>query len=149
MKMLLIYLSSFFYFHAGHIAEYTYSLNGNQLSLKFEIEKEQLLHFKFNNNCNFETLTALCTSKYLNQYSAITINGNKLALELISAKTSGENFILYMSTSLNEEQIENVSITNHCFTQFDSAFKNRIIVDIGPFQSSYLLTKANSSFELK
>ena len=65
-------------FHVGHVAEYYYQLDGKHLSLKFVIEKEELLGFKLGNDCDIQKMTALCTTRYLNKHSSIKINGENI-----------------------------------------------------------------------
>ena len=50
---------------------------------------------------------------------------------------------------LKNVEIQNISIQNQCFYEFDSDYKNRIILNLDQFQKSYLLTNKKHSIYLK
>ena len=146
--IICLWLSIFSCIHVGHIAEYQYRLNGNELNLKFVIEKQELLNYNLNNDCDIKQMTALCTSKYLNSKSSIKINGKKITFELLNSYTKKEHLIIELSAKLDVQKIKNINIENNCFYEFNAKFKNRIIVDIGSFKKSYLLTKSKKTLIL-
>ena len=147
--LLSIILSTNSILHAGQVAEYYFSLNEDQLEMKFVIEKEELLHFSFQGDCDIKRTTPLCLAKHLQSNLTIKVNGKKINLELENSYTEQGHLIVYFKTKLTNNEIETISIQNQCFYQFDSEYKNRIILDLGKFQKSYLLTKEKDSIHLK
>jgi hypothetical protein len=151
MKYLLIF--SFFwastFFHGGHIAEYHYQLDGENLTLKFMIEKEELMNFKFEQGCDFQNMTALCTAFYLNKHSFLKINNTKVDLELQNAYTERDHFFLLLEAKWEGGTIEELSVENKCFYEFAPGFYNRIVLDVAQFQKSYLLSREKTKIELE
>ena len=135
--------------HVGHMAEYYYTFDGSRVNLKFVIEKEELLGFDLKNNCDLRAIIALCTAKYLEQHSSIKINGEQVAFELESSKTDGDHLIVYMNSSKDVEAVKEISIQITCFFEFNRGFKNRVILDLGQFQKSFLLTRDKNTIDLK
>ncbi len=150
MKTLLICLclSTFNFFHGGHIAEYYYQLEGQELSLKFIIEKEELLSFELPDDCDIRAMTALCTSQYLNKLSFIQINGKRVVMELQNSYTEGDHLVIHLSGRINTNTVEEIKIQNKCFYECDPDFRNRIIVNIAHFQKSYLLNPKRNTIKL-
>ena len=151
MKYLIVcfYFMTGLIFHGGHIAEYYFHLEGQNLYLKFSIEKEELLNFKFNKNCDIQSMTALCTAQYLSEHSSITINGRKVEMELQKSYTKDDHLIIDLKTFWGADPIIEFSIQNNCFYEFDPDFKNRIIMDVAHLQKSYLMNKKQNKIELK
>jgi len=135
-------------FHGGHIAEYHYQINGEILEMKFVIEKEDLLHFPLDKNCNHREMTALCTFQYLEKNSSLEINGEKIEMELHESFTQQDHFILLLKSKNKISTVEEISIQNNSFYEFDRKFKNRIVIDLGKFQGSYLLKKKKNLIHL-
>ena len=135
--------------HAGHIAEYHYKLDGTQMSLKFIIEKEDLMGFELYKDCDVKSMTALCTARYLNQKSSLSINGEKINFELEHSFVENDHLIALFNATLKNDTIRDITIHNSCFWEFNPKFKNRIVVDIASFQSSYLLKKGKDVIHLK
>lgn len=135
-------------FHGGHIAEYYYQMDGENVEVKFVIEKEELLHFPLDKNCNHQEMTALCTFKYLNNHSVLKINGKKVEMELQESFTQQDHFILLFKSKSKIEGVKEISIQNNSFYEFDRKFKNRIILNIEKFQGSYLLNKKKDHIHL-
>lgn len=151
MKTIIVslYISLVSFFHVGHMAEYYYQLKGNTIHLKFIIEKHELLSYQLSDTCDVKQLTALCTAKYINQNALIKINGKKLVFELVKSHTQKEHLIVELKSKIENTVIKNIRIDNHSFYEFNSKFKNRVLLDLGPFKKSYLLTKNKSSLHLK
>jgi hypothetical protein len=151
--MSYIFISIFFSvatpFHGGHLAEYYYQLDGKSLKLKFVIEKAELTGFEFEDNCDIRNKTALCAARYLNKQLSIKINGKKIEMELQSSYTERDHFIVRLSSEFNGASINEIVIQNQCFYEFDPDFKNRIILDVGRFQKSYLLNRERDKINLK
>lgn len=150
MKLLSIFLftMAFSFFHAEHIAEYNYQLNGDNLNLKFTIEKDEIDHFNFNSDCDIEQMTALCLTKYLNEKSQIKINGKVVKFSLDNSLIEKGHLVINLSAKVTSVSIKELNIANNCFYEFNSKFKNRIILDINQFQKSYLLTEKNDAIYL-
>ena len=135
--------------HVGQVAEYYFSLHENQLQMKFVIEKDELFNFEFEGDCDFKKTTSLCIANYINSNFIIKINDEKINLELGDSYTDNGHLIVYFMAKLKNVEIQNLSIQNQCFYEFDSDYKNRIILNIDQFQKSYLLTKEKYSIYLK
>ena len=150
MNYLFILISLFAIkpFHAGHIAEYYYKLEDNQISLKFVIEKVELLHYNFEGDCDVESMTALCVVQYLNKRSSIQINNEILEMELHNSYTQGDCFIVNLRGEWSGESVNKIIIQNDCFYEFDTKFKNRMIMDVGPFRKSYLMNQKQPVLKL-
>lgn len=150
MKNLLIFASLWAgsFFHGGHIAEYYYQLDGQNLNLKFVIEKAELMHYDFKDNCDFQNMTALCTAQYLKSHSKLQINNEKIEMELQESYTEGDRLIILLTTKWEGRPIYELTIENKCFYEFDSKFKNRIIMDVGSFNKTYLLNKTQDRITL-
>lgn len=138
-----------FFIHGGHIAEYYYQLDGDQINLKFVIEKADLDHFNFAKDCDIENMTALCTAMYLNEHTTLKINKEKVEMELQNSYTEGDHFFVLLKAKLKGDAIKQISIKNKCFYEFDSHFKNRIILVTAQFQKSYLLNRKRNIIRLK
>ena len=135
--------------HVGQVAEYYFSLYENQLQIKFVIEKDELFNFKFEGDCDIQKTTSICIANYIKSNSTIHINDEKIYLELGESYTDNGHLIVYFMAKLKNVEIKNLSIQNQCFYEFDSDYKNRIILDLDQFQKSYLLTKEKYSIYLK
>lgn len=151
MKVLYIffYILILPFFHAEHVAEYNYQLNEGHLSLKFTIEKAEIDHFNFKSDCNIKEMTALCLTKYINEKSYIKINGKTVELELNDSYTDKDHLVINLSAEVTASSIEELTIANTCFYEFNKEFKNRVILDIAQFQKSYLLTQKKDIIHLK
>lgn len=150
MANLFLYLNLFLgiSFHAGHLAEYQYSLDNGYVNLKFKIEKAELLNFKIK-NCNFKEMTAICTTQYLSKNAKITINNTVIPLSFKDSYVKKDYLIVNLiSDSISIDSIKTVELYNNCFYEFNSKFKNRIILDIGKIQKSYLLNKNKTEVQL-
>ena len=135
--------------HVGQVAEYYFSLYENQLQIKFVIEKDELFNFKFEGDCDFQKTTSLCIANYINLNFTVKINDEKINLDLGDSYTDNGHLIVYFIAKLKNVEIQNLSIQNQCFYEFDSDYKNRIILNLDQFQKSYLLTKEKYSIYLK
>jgi hypothetical protein len=131
-------------FHAGGIAEYHLTKNENAMLMKVVIDKDELDTFSFPADCDFDKTTAFCLANYVAVNSTIIINAKPVEFHLEGSSTENQHFILKLSAPLRPDEIRSIEIWNNCFTEFDSDFKNRIVLKIDKFQSSYLLTKADS-----
>ena len=130
--------------HAGGLAEYHITQNDDTLRIKLIIDQDELNAFSFPTTCDFDKTTAFCLVKYFSNNSTIIVNGKPLEFQLEGSSTENHHFILEMSTPLPKEVIKSIEIQNTCFTEFDPDFKNRMVLNIGKFQSSYLLNKKDS-----
>lgn len=135
--------------HVGQIAEYYFSLHGDQLQMKFVIEKDELFNFEFEGDCDFQKTTSLCLANYINSNFTVKINDEKINLDLGNSYTDNGHLIVYFMAKLKNVEIQNLSIQNQCFYEFDSDYKNRIILNLDQFQKSYLLTREKYSIYLK
>ncbi len=134
--------------HVGQVAEYYFSLHEDQLQMKFVIEKDELFNFEFESDCDFQKTTSLCIANYIKSNATIKINDKKINFDLGDSYTDHGHLIVYFITELKNVEIENISIQNQCFYEFDSDYKNRIILNLDQFQKSYLLTNEKHSIYL-
>ena len=65
-----------------HVAEYIYTLEDHELQLKFLIEKDELMQFGLNKNCDIKKMTAFCTTQYLNKESKIEVSSTTVKSNL-------------------------------------------------------------------
>ena len=93
--------------------------------------------------------TAICVSNYINEHTSIEINGKKVKFSLDESKTDHGHFVLYMKSELKSPDVSEIKIKNECFYEFDSKYKNRLIMNVAQFQKSYLLTKGKDKIHLK
>lgn len=149
MKVISFFLFTiaFSFFHPEHIAEYSYQLRDHQLHLKFVIEKNEVDNF--NLKCDIKQMTALCLTKYIHEKSQIKVNGKNVEFALNDSYIEKEYLVINLSTNLTTEVIKELMIHNECFYEFNSKFKNRVLLDVAQFQKSYLLTKKKDSIHLK
>jgi len=135
--------------HVRLVAEHYFSLHEGQLQMKFVIEKDELLNFEFEGDCNFQQTTSLCISNYIKTNSTIKINDEKINFDLGNSYTNHGHLIIFFIAKLKNIEIQNISIQNQCFYEFDSDYKNRMILNLDQFQKSYLLTNEKHSIYLK
>lgn len=137
------YLIFFFYVlltspaQVEHIAKYEYTLEDHELELKFSIKKDELIEFELNKHCDIKKMTDLCTTKYLNNNSKIEISGESVTFELSRSYTKNGEFIMILKTDLNSTKTNSIIVYNNCFYEFESTFKNRVIVNIRDVQKLY------------
>ena len=134
--------------HVGQMAEYYFSVENNELQMKFVIEKDELFSFEFNGNCEISKTTAICVTNYIQSNFDIKVNGEKYKMELSNSYTEKGHFIAFFTANLKDSKVNEIQMSNHCFYEFYSAYKNRIIINIDGFEKSYLLTKKNDSIHL-
>ena len=134
--------------HVGHMAEYEYELLDNVLTLEFRIEQAELMNFEFGINCDFKNSMGFCATQYLNNNTILQIDGDTVEFVLIETYKVDDYRIVHFEADLDVESIGEINIENKCFLMFDQDFKNRVIIDIGGFQKSYLLDSKKSSIHL-
>jgi hypothetical protein len=142
-------LSQFNPSHIGQIAEYRLTLQGNELQMKIILEKDEIINFDYNMACDFKKMTALCTANYIIQNSSTEINSKKLILELDNSWSEHGHLILLLKAKIESGDIRTIRIKNRCFYEFDGTYKNRIILRLGKFRKSYLLTKGKDLVDIK
>ncbi len=149
MNILLILLVSLSNsFHIGHMAEYKYQLHENKLTLEFRIEHFELMNFDFAINCDFKNSLEQCTSNYLSENALLQIDGKNIEFNFTQTYQINDYRIVLFEADLANEAINEIKIENICFNLFDQDFKNRVIIDIGQFQKSYLLDSKRSTIHL-
>jgi len=150
MKVILILFTIWVvpFFHAENIAEYYYQFDDDVITLKFVIENSEASSFTFDNDCNFQKMNALCVFEYLKKNSYIELDKKKINLELQNSYIEKGHLIVNLSAKINIKSIEEITIYNRCFYEFNSNFKNRISLNIKQFQSSYLLTNSKTLIHL-
>ena len=137
---LSVFLMSSNVMHVGHIAEYNYQLIDEQVHLNFSMDKEDIMLLKLTERCDMNSTTAHCLTNYLNERSSFVINGKNLKFQLLGSQIRKERIYLQLIADVQVDAIDGIAIKNRVFIEFDPEFKRRILVDIGSFQGSYLLS---------
>lgn len=150
MKLFFLLTSTILLFpiHADGIAEYYYYKKQNHIILKFEMDKNELAHYRNNMDCSKNTMPNLCTSNYLLSLTQFKINGNIVDFEFDNSSIYNDHVILIFQSKNTYGDVKDVEIENNCFFTLNSKFKNRIRIDIDSYQKSYLLTKGKSQITL-
>ncbi len=151
MKVIIFAFSILFIslFHADGLAEYHFYLDENHILLKFEIEQNQLRHFKLDPNCSQETMPTLCTFNYIQKNLDFKMDGKTVDFELISSSIYNGHVILNLQSVNRYEKVADIKVKNDRFYEFNANFKNRIRIDINEFQKSYLLVKDKNQVTLE
>ena len=72
----------------------------------------------------------------------------KINFELDHSFIEDGHLVIIFNAPLEIDTVKDISIHNSCFWEFNPKFKNRIVVDIARFQSSYLLEKGKDVIHL-
>ena len=136
-------------FHVGELAEYYISQEGSSLQMKVVLEKADILSLDFKPDCDIHKTTALCISKHISDNLTLAVNNKLLQLELGDSYTEHDHLILFFTVELLEEKVKSLNIKNNCFYKFYDDYRNRIILDLDGFQSSYMLTAEKNSIYLE
>ncbi len=135
--------------HIGQIAEFHYSLDGDEVKMRFMIDQDEIKHFEFDNDCDFENLIALCTANYINENSTLVINHEALMFELESAHTDSGHLVVIQTAKFKSREVDHIYIKNDCFYSIDHHYRNRVVLDIDEFSGSYLLTNHKTEIWLE
>jgi len=136
-------------FHVGELAEYYISQEGSSIQMKVVLEKGEILSLDFKPDCDVYRTTALCVSKHISDNLTVEVNNKLLLLELGDSYTENDHLILFFTGELLDEKVKSLNIKNNCFYKFYEDYRNRIILDVDRFQSSYMLTAENNYIYLK
>ena len=135
--------------HVGQLAEYYVTQENKSLSIKVVIEKDEMLNFNFNSNCDVKKMTSLCVANHIIANLILEINNQTILLELGDSYTDNGHLILFLTGELNNKEVNSLNITNNCFYKFHDRYRNRVILDLDKIQSSYMLTSEKNSFSIK
>jgi len=135
--------------HVGQLAEYYVTQEEKSLSIKVVIEKDEMLNFNFNSNCDVKKMTSLCVANHIRKNLILEINNQIILLELGDSYTDNGHLILFLTGELNNKEVNSLNITNNCFYEFHDGYRNRVILDLDKIQSSYMLTSKKNSFSIK
>ena len=136
-------------FHVGELAEYYISQEGSSLQMKVVLEKADIISLDFNPDCDVLKTTALCISNHISENLTLEVNNKLLQLELGDSYTEDDHLILFFTGELLDENVKSLNIKNNCFYKFYDDYRNRIILDLDGFQSSYMLTAEKNSISLQ
>ncbi len=136
-------------FHVGELAEYYISQEGNSLQMKVVLERVDILRLDFKPDCDVLKTTALCVSKHISENLTLEVNNKLLQLELGDSYTEHDHLILFFTGELLDEKVKSLNIKNNCFYKFYNDYRNRIILDVEGFKSSYMLTAEKNSIHLE
>ena len=117
--------------------------------MKVVLEKDEILSLNFKPNCDVHKTTALCVSNHISDNLRVEVNNKLLQFELGDSYTEHDHLILLFTGELLDEKVKSLSIKNNCFYKFYDDYRNRIILDIDGFQSSYMLTAEKNSIYLE
>lgn len=145
LAVYIISMASLYLLHAGHTAEYTYSLEDKHIQMKFSIDKDEFLMFNEDNNCNTASMTAFCAARYLNAKTVLLINGEAIKFELHNSYSQEEHLVVNLRSVDTLSIVDNIEIHNNCFFEIYPNYRNRVILDFENFQKSYVLTQGNES----
>jgi len=135
--------------HTGSIAEYKYQMNGDRIQFIFMMDLDDLEYLKNDNSCDYQQMSALCTSKYITNNSTLYINNKPIKFNFVESYTKNNHLYIYFNSETKMKQLKSVSVSNNCFYEFNREFKNRVILDFNTFESSYLLTKHKMDINLE
>ena len=127
-------------FHVGELAEYYISQEGNKITMKVVLEKDEILILDFKSDCDIKKTTALCVSNYILKKITVEINKQLLLFELGDSYIEDDHLVLFLKGKLKDENVKSINIRNDCFYEFYEGYRNRIILNIGSLKSSYMLT---------
>lgn len=129
--------------HLENMAEYAIKQEDKRLHLAFTIEYGKLLEYGPSEECD-NRLLGFCTAKYLNDKMKVEVNSKPITFNLLESKTEGDHFTMLLMSKEAIGKIDNISIQNTCFFEYNRNFKNRVVFLLDSIQKSYLLT-ANSN----
>ena len=135
-------------FHVGELAEYYISQEENMITMMAVLEKDEILNLDFKSDCDVKKTTALCLSNYILKKITVEINNKLLLFELGNSYTEYGHLVLFLTGKFKDENVKSINIRNDCFYEFYEDYRNRIILNIGSFKSSYMLTSEKSSIEV-
>lgn len=128
--------------HGGHVAEYKYSIKGQEILLEFSIESGVLDHFSLEKKYpHYEAAKAICLVQYINENSSLRLNEHTLTFELLSAKEEAGYFTIMLIARFDFMGTEQLRVENGCFIEFDRKFENRIILQRDNTVNSYRLNR--------
>ena len=151
MRTLLVFLMLTLtaHFHVGELAEYYISQEGHSLQMKVVLEKADMFSLDFKPNCDVLKTTALCVSNHISDNLRVEVNNKLLQIELGDSYTEHDHLILLFTGELLDVKVKSLSIKNNCFYKFYDDYRNRIILDVDGFKSSYMLTAEKNSIYLE
>ncbi len=135
--------------HVGQLAEYHIYQENDKIHMKVVLEKDEMLRLNFKSKCDTQNMTVFCVSNYILDNLTIEINNTLVKFELGDSYTENGHLIIYLAGELKQEKVTKVKLKTNCFYEFYPNYRNRIIFDMGYFQNSYLLTKANNTISFK
>ena len=144
MKKLLLILLCFPFigfgapvFHVGELAEYYISQEGKMITMKVVLEKAEILNLDFKSDCDVKKTTAFCLSNYILENITVEINNRLILFELGDSYTEYGHLVLLLTGKFKDKNVTSINIRNDCFYEFYNGYRNRIILNIGNFKSSY------------
>ena len=135
--------------HVGELAEYHISQEGSSIQIKVILEKADIFSSDFKPNCDVLKTTALCVSKHITENLWVEVNDKLLQLELGDSYTEQDHLTLFFTGELLDEKVKSLHIKTDCFYEFYADYRNRVVLDIEGFKSSYMLTAEKNSIYLE
>ena len=111
--------------HVGQLAEYYVIQEEKSLSIKVVIEKDEMLNFNFNSNCDVKKMTSLCVANHIRKNLILEINNQIIILGLGDSYTDNGHLILFLTGELNNKEVNSLNITNNCFYELVTLFRHQ------------------------
>ncbi len=143
MKLLILLFTTFnlFLYHADGLAEYHYFMENDAILLKFEMDKNELEHYKINKECHNNKLFDICVTNYLLSQTNLKINDSNVTFDFTGSSVYNNHIILNFKSKTTYKSIHKIQVKNNSFYEVNSKFKNRVRIDLDRFKKSFLLTK--------
>ena len=136
-------------FHVGQLAEYFISQKDDVITMKVILENDEMLGLNFKTGCDTKKTTSLCVANYILKNLHLEINEKKSNLIFDEAYTEKGHLILYFTQTVKTQTVKNLKVKNDCFYEYYNNYRNRVILDLGQFQNSYLLTSKKNIISIK
>lgn len=150
MNLSFIILSTFYslFFHAEELSESHYYLDQNHIVATFEIDQEELRHYRMLMNCKKNNLLDLCAGDYILEHTQLTVNGSNVTFELEGSSVYNGHTILNFKSKKTYDNITSIEVQNRCFYEVNPNFKNRVRIEFNTLNKSFLLQKGNEMIAL-
>ena len=135
--------------HVGLLSEYYFYQEKNTLQIKVVLEKDEMMRLKFKSGCDVQKLTSFCISTHILKNLVVEINNELVYFEMGDSYSEKGHLIIYLSGRINNDNINSINIKNTSFYTYYSNYRNRIILDFGKIQRSYMLTASKNHISVQ
>jgi len=149
MTLLFTFLiASFNMLHVGQMAEYKIYNKGNTILMKVILEDHEIRSFDFGNTCESNETPSICSKHHILKNLLVKINDDLILFEFENSYTDNGHLTLNFKGKMKPNSIKKIDISNTCFFEFDSSYRNRLAISLGKFEGSYMLTKNKNKITL-